>query len=218
MLSVVNRHGLFFVLPCNIFINEVVNDMKLKIINKSILLFILICLFFSPVYAGSNSKQATLDDITITSTRDKLLVYFTVKDCFTDNMIQAIHNGVPATFEFIIEIREVRPFAFDELVKEIIFTHSVKYDTVRKVYDVVLTEKTNEIKALTDFDAVKHAMSKVETVEVADMKIFDKDIKYKLNMRAKLDKVELPMYLHYILFFVSLWDFKTDWYSFDIPK
>lgn len=194
--------------------------MKLKKINELVIFFILICLFFSPAYvaADSNSKKATLDDITITTTRDKLFVYFTVKDCFRDDIIQAIHNGVTATFEFTIEIREFRPFAFDELVKEIIFTHSVKYDTVRKVYDVVLAEKSNEVKTVTDFGTVKHLMSRVEAVEVAEMGIFDKDLKYKLNMRAKLDKIELPMYLHYILFFVSLWDFKTDWYSFDIPK
>ena len=194
--------------------------MKLKKINKPIIffIFIFICLFFLPAYVTADSKKAILDDITITSTRDKLFVYFTVKNCFKDDMIQAIHNGITATFEFTIEIREFRPFALDELVKKIIFTHSVKYDTVRKVYDVVLTEKSNEVKTVTDFETVKYLMSKVEAVEVADMEIFDKDLKYKLNMMAKLDKVELPMYLHYILFFVSLWDFKTDWYSFDIPK
>jgi len=194
--------------------------MKLKKINKLIIffIFIFICLFFLPAYVTADSKKAILDDITITSTRDKLFVYFTVKNCFKDDMIQAIHNGITATFEFTIEIREFRPFALDELVKKIIFTHSVKYDTVRKVYDVILAEKSNEVKTVTDFETVKYLMSKVEAVEVADMEIFDKDLKYKLNMMAKLDKVELPMYLHYILFFVSLWDFKTDWYSFDIPK
>ena len=194
--------------------------MKLKKTNKlaAYFIFMVMSLFFFPAYATAASKKATLDDITITSTRGKLFVYFTVNNCFTDDMVQAIHNGVPATFEFTIEIREFRPFAFDELVREIVFTHSVKYDTVRKVYDVVLAEKSNEVKTVPDFETVKYVMSKVEAVEVADIGIFDKDLKYKLNMRAKLSKVELPMYLHYILFFVSLWDFKTDWYSFDIPK
>jgi hypothetical protein len=34
-------------------------------------------------------------------------------------------------------------------------------------------------------------------------------------MMAQLDKIRLPFYLHYVLFFVSLWDFETDWYAVD---
>jgi len=32
---------------------------------------------------------------------------------------------------------------------------------------------------------------------------------------AELDKLELPLYLHYIFFFLYLWDFKTDWHAVD---
>jgi len=36
-----------------------------------------------------------------------------------------------------------------------------------------------------------------------------------LRVKAELEKVRLPLYLHYVLFFVSLWDFETDWYTVD---
>ena len=34
-------------------------------------------------------------------------------------------------------------------------------------------------------------------------------------VKAELEKVRLPLYLHYVLFFVSLWDFETDWFTID---
>ena len=34
-------------------------------------------------------------------------------------------------------------------------------------------------------------------------------------MMAELNKIQLPLYLHYVFFFLSLWDFETDWHSVD---
>jgi hypothetical protein len=35
-------------------------------------------------------------------------------------------------------------------------------------------------------------------------------------IKAKLDKVRLPLYMEYVFFFVSLWDFETDWYRQEV--
>jgi len=39
---------------------------------------------------------------------------------------------------------------------------------------------------------------------------------YYVRMKAKLDKVQLPLKLEYLLFFVSLWDFETAWYHYPV--
>jgi len=39
--------------------------------------------------------------------------------------------------------------------------------------------------------------------------------RYQLQMMAQLDRIRLPFHLHYVLFFLSLWDFETDWYAVD---
>jgi hypothetical protein len=38
---------------------------------------------------------------------------------------------------------------------------------------------------------------------------------YQIQMMAELDQIRLPLYLHYVFFFLSLWDFETDWYTID---
>jgi hypothetical protein len=35
---------------------------------------------------------------------------------------------------------------------------------------------------------------------------------YYVRIKAKLDKVRLPLHMEVVFFFVSLWDFETDWY------
>ena len=40
------------------------------------------------------AEDARLTDIVVTNTRDHLLLYFTVTDCFTEDMRKAIDNGV----------------------------------------------------------------------------------------------------------------------------
>ena len=42
-----------------------------------------------------------------------------------------------------------------------------------------------------------------------------KGFHYQVQMMAQLDKIKLPFYLHHVLFFLSLWDFETDWYAVD---
>jgi hypothetical protein len=32
------------------------------------------------------------------------------------------------------------------------------------------------------------------------------------QIKAELDPVRLPLHLEYLFFFVSLWDFETDWH------
>jgi len=38
-----------------------------------------------------------------------------------------------------------------------------------------------------------------------------------LRIKAALDPVRLPLHSEYLFFFVSLWDFKTDWHIEPLP-
>jgi hypothetical protein len=43
----------------------------------------------------------------------------------------------------------------------------------------------------------------------------EKGQQYQLRTKAEVGKQTLPFYLHYVLFFVSLGDIETDWYTID---
>jgi hypothetical protein len=54
-------------------------------------------------------------------------------------------------------------------------------------------------------------MSTVEKLPVIPTCWLNRNQQYHLKVRAELSKVELPLFFRYILFWVSLWDFETEW-------
>ncbi|MGA8181415.1 MAG: DUF4390 domain-containing protein, partial [Desulfobacterales bacterium] len=65
------------------------------------------------------------------------------------------------------------------------------------------------------FDEAQKLMTEIDSLKIVPLKQLEKGGHYQLRAKAELSKVTLPFYLHYVLFFVSLWDFETDLYTVD---
>jgi len=57
---------------------------------------------------AGHGKGSLLSDFVVTNTRDHLLVYFGVNNCFTPEMNNAIESGIETTFTFFIQLYERR--------------------------------------------------------------------------------------------------------------
>jgi hypothetical protein len=64
-------------------------------------------------------------------------------------------------------------------------------------------------------DEAKKWMTEINSLKIVPLDRLEKGEQYQLRVKAEVSKKTLPLYLHYILFFVSLWDFETDWYTID---
>jgi hypothetical protein len=165
--------------------------------------------------SSARAEKAGLKDILVTNTTDHLLVYFSVTDCFTEDMIKAINNGFKTTFTFFIKLHKVRGLWLDNEIADIKVKHDIQYDNLKRVYHVRLSERENKVFSVKDFDEAKALMSEIVGLKVCQLNRLRKGGLYKVNMMAELDKIRLPLHLHYIFFFLSLWDFETDWYTMD---
>jgi hypothetical protein len=159
--------------------------------------------------------EATLSDIIVTNTREDLLVFFQIKGCFTRDMDEAILNGIPTTFTILVKLSRSRPFWLDESLSAQEIEHSIKHDSLRNEFQVRRTEDGGRVLVFKDFPAAKNAMAEVKGVKVVPLQELVRGSKYQLKVKAELQKVRLPLNLHYVLFFLSLWDFETDWYTVD---
>jgi len=177
---------------------------------------ILICLgmFFAP-WSYAARKKAVISDIVLTNTRDDLLLYFTVKNCFTPSITKAIEAGITTTFTFIVKLYETRRFLPDRLISNLKFRHEISYDSLKKTYAIRLSERDNGVIKVKDFSTAKKLMAEVVALKLTKLNNLSKGVHYQVTMMAELDKIKLPFYLHSILFFLSLWDFETDWYTLD---
>jgi hypothetical protein len=76
-------------------------------------------------------------------------------------------------------------------------------------------ERGNETITIKDFDEAKRLMSNVAALRVTPIDSLREGDNYQLKVMAELDKIRLPFNLHYVLFFLSLWDFETGWHAID---
>lgn len=176
---------------------------------------IIVCFLILIAPLRSFAQDASLANIIVTNTRDNLLLYLTVKNAFPTKIEETVHSGVPATFSFLIKLHAVRNFWPDRLITEINVTHSMKYDNLKKTYTVTRSWEGGKPNVVSSLNEAKKLMAEVDSLTIVALNQLDKGKRYQIRAKAELDKLTLPFYLHYVLFFVSLWDFETDWYTID---
>ncbi len=177
-----------------------------------VLLLILIC----PVFALSqvNQKQkATINELTATTSETHLIVFGTLENSFTSEMIETLHSGIPLRFSFFIELYKTTDNWPDELIAERNFQHIMTFDTLKENYRVTLEEDNNKVLSFRSLFEAEKVINEVNGVKVENLKGLLPDNRYKLRMRAELYQKTLPLSLHSILPFLSWWDIETDWHT-----
>ena len=192
-----------------ITLGNLVHFRHFRHLDYALIIFLLFCISPKP----SLAEEARLSDIIVTNTREHLLAYFNVKDCFTGEINKAILNGISTKFTFIVKLYEVRNAWFDREIADIKLTHNIEYNTLKNEFNLFLPEQNNKKARTKDFDEAKKLMAEVVALKVAKLDKLKRGLHYQLRMKAELDKIELPFYLNYVFFFLFLWDFETDWYS-----
>lgn len=179
-------------------------------------ILILLCLSISLIEPSvCSAEEARLSDLTITNTRDNLLVYLRVQGAFRGDTVEAVYSGVPTTFSFLVSLHQGRNLWFDRQVCEITATHSLLYDALKKEFTVTRSWEPGQLRVTRSFEEACRWMTSVERLKVATLDQLQKGRSYQLRAKAELSQLTLPFYLHYVLFFLSFWDFETDWYTVD---
>ena len=176
--------------------------------------FWLLCVIFF-VQNLCFAQDARLTNIIVTNTRDDLLVYLKVEGAFREKMKKAVFSGVPATFSFFITLYKVRNFWFDKKIADIKSTNTIKYNNLKEEFVVKRSWDGGRRQITKSFAEAQKLMAVIDSLKVVALGKLEKGGQYQIRAKAELSKITLPFYLHYILFFVSLWDFETDLYTID---
>ncbi len=161
------------------------------------------------------AQEASLTNITVSNTRDDLLLYLNLEGAFSEKLKKAILSGVPATFSFLAKLTRVRNMWLNQDIADITVIHTIKYDNLKKEFVVRRSWRNNEREVTKSFSEAQKWMSEVNSLKIIPLGQLEKGQQYQLRTKAEVSKQTLPFYLHYVLFFISLWDIETDWYSID---
>jgi hypothetical protein len=172
------------------------------------LVILLVLVSTSPLHA----ENAEIRDLLVTNNSTHLLVYARVMNCFTKEMDAAILAGIPTTFTFLLDLYQVRSRWMDKKLIRLTVRHTIKYDNVKRLF-YVTSDGVKEPASFQDYESAKQAMADLSGIPMALLKALKKGEYYYVQIKAKLDKVRLPLHMEYIFFFVSLWDFETDWHQ-----
>jgi len=182
---------------------------------KKIFLLTFYLVIFQFLQAGiSHAFEPRIVDAEIKEINDNITVSFKILDCFTESLNKAILNGIPVKFKINVIMTSHRSFIWDNTETSTDFTHTITYDLLKKEFAVSYSENSQYTpKIFKDFKEARDYMATVTSYAVLPIKKLVPATKYNIMIKANLKKVKLPLYLHYILFFVSLWDFETPWYE-----
>lgn len=178
-------------------------------------LFLSLILLAGTSVLASSSQDVQFKDITITTSNTHLLLFGVIKNDKNSNLIQALHSGIPMRFTFFVELFRTRDNWPDEELMSVSFVHTLKYDTLKEQYELEIEEQNNRVVTFKNLDEAIKKMNDINGLKVIELKNLEADNSYELRIKAELYKKTLPMNLHYIIPFISMWDLETDWYTIE---
>jgi hypothetical protein len=177
------------------------------------LAFLLILIF--PLSAFC--QKASVKEVNLKASDGAWKVSFYIEGCFTDKMEEAIKTGISTTFTFYLHLYQNRSWWKDRKVASVEFRHTIQFDPVQGEYHVALEENQGSL-VTSNFEEAKQCMATVKGAEVRPSSSLNPGVPTQLRIKAELDPVRLPFHLEYLFFFVSLWDFETDWHIEPLPR
>jgi len=175
-------------------------------------LFLLILIFPLPAFC----QKASIKDIEMKRVNGGWKISFDVENCFTQKMEEAIQSGIQTTFTFYIDLYQKRSWWKDRKLAVAEFRHTVQYHPIQKVYQIRLEEDHSSLIA-SSLEEARRLMARVKEFNIRSSSPAEPKVPAYFRIKAELDPVKLPLHLEYLFFFVSLWDFETDWYIRPLP-
>jgi hypothetical protein len=177
-------------------------------------IFLLFLTLLFPALASSDvnpEQKATINELTATTSETHLIVFGTLENSFTSEMIEILNSGIPLRFSFFIELYKTTETGPDELVVAYNFQHIMMFDTLKETYKVTLEEDNNKVMSFRSLFEAQKEINEINGAKVIELKQLLPNNTYMLKMRAELYQKTLPLSLHTILPFLSWWDIETDW-------
>jgi len=142
--------------------------------------------------------------------------YLVMDAILTDGMegkiLEAIESGVPMTITFQIELRKQNSFWADPLIRANEISHTVQYDSLKKVYRFSEVGKNVKRKIITHKkDRYQKLMQTLKNIPVAPTYQLDPENKYYVRVKADLELDRFWFPFNYLFFFVPFNDYETSW-------
>jgi hypothetical protein len=177
------------------------------------LLFLCCCLLaFHPGLPMAVAEESPeIKNIIVTTSDTDLLLFATVKNAFTQEMLDEVHTGASVVFTYRMELMKTDGKWFNTTLVESAVTHTLSFDAASKTYKVVFSDQGDKAVTTADLDHAKQLMAELNGVKVIALAQLVPDAPYAIHFKVTLKKGSLPLGMHRLVPIAALWDFETDW-------
>ena len=183
---------------------------KIKLIN-SFLIWSFFVFIVSPTIS-SFAESPNIVNIGVATKGKYLIMNARLIDGFTDNILEAIENGVPMGFTYEIELRKDNAIWTDSLISSNTVRHKVQYDSLKKAYRFSEVGKNVRRKVITrKTSRYQKLMLTLNNIPITPLYRLDPKENYYIRVKADLETDRFWFPFNYIFFFVPFNDFQTSW-------
>jgi hypothetical protein len=146
-------------------------------------------------------------------TRDNIVVINArLLDGFTTSIEEAIESGVPITFTFETELRQVNNFWNDSLISSNTINHTIEYDSLKKVYRFTALGKGIKRKIATrNKQKYQQMMLTLKNIPISSIRRLGFKEKYYVRIKASLETNEFWFPFNHLFFFLPFDNFDGEW-------
>jgi len=176
---------------------------------------LLLCGFLLAIHPGlawsAGEITPEIKDIIVTTSDVDLLMFATVKNGFTPEMMNEAKAGTPIVFTFHLKLVKTSEHWLDTSLVETTVTHTLNYDPQQQEYRVSFSNQPDNAVATKDVDEAQKLMAELNGVKVIALSRLIPDAPYAIHFKVVLKNEALPLGMQKFLPFSSLWNFETDW-------
>ena len=190
------------------------HTITLKIINLKYfklvsIIAIIILLGINPIVTEASPSLVNIG----VGTKGKVVVmHAQLVDGFNDSIMDAIENGVPISFTFVVELIQKNNIWKDTLVSGNTINHTIQYDSLKKVYRFSESGKSVNRKIITrNKESYHQLMLTLENIPIASTRRLTLNEKYYIRVKANLETDRMWFPFNHLFSFLPYNNFEASW-------
>ena len=153
-----------------------------------------------------------IKDIIVTTSDVDLLLFATVKNGFTQEMIDGVKSGIPIIFTYQMELVKTSSKWVDTTLVESVVTHTLTFDETNQQYKITFSDQSGKVMTTKVIEEAKQLMAELNGVKVIALSQLIPDAPYAIHFKVTLKKgAPCRLGMHRLLPISALWNFETDW-------
>jgi len=179
----------------------------------SLSLFVYLCAW--PLLCTANQYAAQIRQAALVNNGKNQEIQVQIHYQLSPTAKEALHKGVPLTWNVLIEIREIGRL-WDSDIYALKLPYRLQFHALLSQYEVLTPNKQSEM--FLTLNAALSFLANLRNIDPVSAKLFQRGHRYKLAVKCEFDRESLPVPLRPFAYLDSQWYLSSEWYICPIQK